>query len=82
MTCRSFSKVCQPSEVHPPGIDAARHWYLFEQMRPFCRSNLAADMTCPKPTVPKPVKGLSHRPNYLKHRRGSVFVLIVEATRT
>ena len=41
----------EPSEVHPPGIDAARQWYLFE---PFCRSNLAADMTCPKPTVPKP----------------------------
>jgi hypothetical protein len=31
-----------------------RQWYLYEQIRPFCKTNLAADFTCPKPNIPKP----------------------------
>ena len=33
--------------IHPASMQLAI-------LRPFCRSNLAADKTCPKPTVPKP----------------------------
>ena len=43
-----------PKVVKPKGLDAQRQWYLYEQVRPFCHSNLAKDLTCPKPTVPKP----------------------------
>lgn len=43
-----------PNVIIPKGLDAARQWYLFEQIRPFCHSNLAKDLTCPMPNVPKP----------------------------
>ena len=43
-----------PSEIRPPGIDPARQWYLYENIRPFCGSVLAGDLTCPMPSVPKP----------------------------
>ena len=43
--------------VTPKGLDAQRQWYLYEQIRPFCHSNLAKDITCPKPTVSKPCGG-------------------------
>ena len=33
-----------------------RQWYLFEQIRPHCKSTLAADLTCPKPSLPKPTQ--------------------------
>ena len=42
-----------PQVVSPKGLDAHRQWYLYEQVRPFCHSNLAKDITCPKPAVPK-----------------------------
>ena len=37
-----------PNKIIPSGIDAQRQWYLYEQIRPLCGSNLAADLTCPK----------------------------------
>ena len=40
-----------PCEIEPPGLDSARQWYLYENIRPFCGSVLASDMTCP---LPKP----------------------------
>ena len=43
-----------PSEIQPPGLDPARQWYLYENIRPFCGSVLAGDMTCPLPSIPKP----------------------------
>ena len=43
-----------PSVIQPPGFDPARQWYLYENVRPFCGSVLASDMTCPLPSVPKP----------------------------
>ncbi len=44
----------KPSEITPPGLDAKRQWYLFDEIRQFCSTNLAKDITCPKPLVPKP----------------------------
>lgn len=43
-----------PNRTHIRGLDSQRQWYLYEQIRPHCKSNLAADMTCPKPLMPKP----------------------------
>ena len=43
-----------PQHIVSKGLDSARQWYLFEQVRQFCNSNLAKDLTCPKLTVPKP----------------------------
>lgn len=43
-----------PAVLEPKGLDAKRQWYLYEQIRQFCPSNLEADFTCPKPEVPKP----------------------------
>ncbi|XP_053397260.1 uncharacterized protein LOC128556374 [Mercenaria mercenaria] len=36
-----------------PGLNAARQWYLYEQIGQFCKSDLAKDVVCPKPCVPK-----------------------------
>ena len=45
-----------PAQLLPPGLDINRQWYLYEQIRPHCKSTLAADITCPKPSMPKPSK--------------------------
>ena len=37
-----------------PGLDAARQWYLYDEVRPYCPSKIM-DNVCPKPTVPRPV---------------------------
>jgi hypothetical protein len=42
-----------PIEVVPSGLTVDRQWYLYEKIRQFCSSNLAADLTCPKPLAPK-----------------------------
>ncbi|XP_033629960.1 uncharacterized protein LOC117292140 isoform X2 [Asterias rubens] len=44
-----------PEELTPPGLDAERQWYLFDEVREFC-SEKGADITCPRPTVPNPKK--------------------------
>jgi hypothetical protein len=41
-----------PSELPRKGLDAMRQWYLYQEIRPLCYGN--KDITCPKPTVPKP----------------------------
>ena len=40
-----------PEEIQPKGLDPQRQWYLYERIRPFCSSTLAADLTCPKPST-------------------------------
>ena len=40
-----------PEVVTPKDFNSQRQWYLYEQIRPFCHSNLAKDISCPKPTV-------------------------------
>ena len=42
-----------PSKVPLPGLDAARQWYLYDEVAPFCLNPAKA---CPKPTMPKPKK--------------------------
>ena len=40
-----------PSELPRKGLDAMKEWYLYQAI-PLCYDN--KDITCPKPTVPKP----------------------------
>ncbi|XP_050401016.1 uncharacterized protein LOC126817889 [Patella vulgata] len=42
-----------PLIIPPPGLTAARQWYLFEKICEFC-SDETQDATCPRPTVEKP----------------------------
>ena len=44
----------QPNKIIPTGLYAKRQWYLYDEIRPFCSTNLAKDMTCPKPSVARP----------------------------
>ena len=44
-----------PVAIPPKGLTAERQWYLFDNIREFCVS-AAKDITCPKPTVPRPKK--------------------------
>ena len=46
-----------PLEIHAKGLDLERQWYLYEKIRPFCSCTLAGDITCPKPSEPKPTVG-------------------------
>ena len=43
-----------PSLTEIPGVDLKRQWYLYENISQHCNSRLAADLTCPKPSLPKP----------------------------
>ncbi len=52
---KSIDSSLFPEVLEPKGLDAKRQWYLYEQIRQFCPSNLQADFTCPKPEVPKPM---------------------------
>ena len=42
-----------PNSTDIPGLGLQRQWYLYEQIRPQCKSTLAADLTCPEPSMPK-----------------------------
>ena len=44
----------QPDETIIPGLDLNRQWYLYDNIRMHCKSTLAADITCPRPSQPKP----------------------------
>ena len=46
----------RPNSITPKGLDAKRQWYLYDEIRDFCSSNLAKDRTCPLPSVPRPPK--------------------------
>lgn len=43
-----------PSVITPKGLDAARQWYLYDEIRPFCRDTSDSLQSCPKPVCPKP----------------------------
>lgn len=43
-----------PATTEAKGLDPHRQWYLYEQIRPFCKNNLSADFTCPRASCDKP----------------------------
>ncbi len=43
-----------PTEISPKGMDLSRQWYLYDEIRQFCSSPEAAQLTCPRPKDPKP----------------------------
>lgn len=49
-----------PRNIIPAGLSAERAWYLYEQIREHCDSDFQ-DVTCPKPTVPKPKGSKCHQ---------------------
>ena len=51
----SLLKTTKPAKTLIPGLDAKRQWYLYENIRMHCTSRLAADNTCLKPSIPKPL---------------------------
>ena len=42
-----------PGVLSGIGLDAARQWHLFENIRESCYSDSSKDLVCPKPVVPK-----------------------------
>ena len=40
-----------PSLIKPTGLPLTRQWYLYNQIREYCRDG-TQDITCPKPSVP------------------------------
>ena len=42
-----------PDVIVPPGLNVARQWYLFEQIREFCKET-CGDLVCPQPKTAKP----------------------------
>lgn len=40
-----------PPTIRPSGLTLTRQWYLYRQIRDFCRDG-TQDLTCPKPSVP------------------------------
>ena len=43
----------QPPVIQPIGLSPTRQWYLFRQIREYCREG-TQDLTCPKPLTPLP----------------------------
>ena len=48
------SRMYPPSCLTPAGLSLERQWYLYEQIRMHIPSTIDQDVTCPKPTHPKP----------------------------
>lgn len=42
-----------PTIIPPEGLSSQRQWYLYENIREFCKDE-CKDLVCPKPDVPKP----------------------------
>ena len=40
-----------PPVISPVGLSCTRQWYLYKQIRAYCREG-TADLTCPKPSTP------------------------------
>lgn len=49
-----FDNNTLPTSISPKGLDAARQWYLYDEIRPFCRDTSNNLQSCPKPTCVKP----------------------------
>ena len=47
--CASANEL--PCVIKPVGLSLQRQWYLYRQIREFCRDG-TEDLTCPKPSVP------------------------------
>ncbi|KAF6027391.1 hypothetical protein EB796_014291 [Bugula neritina] len=43
-----------PTAISSKGLDLQRQWYLYEQIREFCKPEYTQDLVCPRPSFPKP----------------------------
>ena len=57
----------EPEVIPPPGLSAERSWYLYENVRQHCKGDNNKDITCPKPSGPKPhsMKAPSRKHTYI-----------------
>ena len=49
-----FDSDALPSVITPKGLDPARQWYLYDEIRPYCKNVSDTLESCPKPTCPRP----------------------------
>ena len=54
-----------PDTIIPKGLDAARQWYLYDEIRPYCKSTSETLTSCCKLTCAKP----SQRVNFETDKR-------------
>ncbi|OWF49852.1 uncharacterized protein LOC110451161 [Mizuhopecten yessoensis] len=62
-----------PVEKVSVGLDPSRQWYLFDNIREFCKSECSKNSTCLKPVVPKSevnVDETNEIPNHPSKRKG------------
>ena len=59
-----------PNVTTIKGLDPSRQWYLYEQIREHCYSDVAKEITCPKPTVPKKEIDLTNQDYEFKAKGG------------
>ena len=52
-----------PEVIPSRGLDLTRQWYLYDNIREFCSSDVAKDVVCPKPVQPKPEINLTNKEN-------------------
>ncbi|XP_062612907.1 uncharacterized protein LOC134274662 isoform X2 [Saccostrea cucullata] len=52
-----------PEAIPSRGLDLIRQWYLYDNIREFCNSDVAKDVVCPKPIQPKPEINLTNKEN-------------------
>ncbi|CAG2209911.1 unnamed protein product [Mytilus edulis] len=75
-----------PNTLTSKGLDAARQWYLYEQIREYCYSEANKDVICPKPTIAKSLeeKLLFSTSGYLKEidLNSSVVKVLINAGST
>ena len=50
------------------GLDAARQWYVYEQIKEYCYSEANKDVICPKPTIAKSEVDLTSDVDTNKHK--------------
>jgi hypothetical protein len=49
-----MNNTTMPPLITPTGLDAARQWYLYQEIRPYCKDTSDTLQSCPKPMCPKP----------------------------
>ena len=54
---RPIAEGVLPQQIQAKGLDLERQCYLYEKIQTFCSCTLVGNITCPRPTEPKPTAG-------------------------
>ncbi|CAC5375168.1 unnamed protein product [Mytilus coruscus] len=63
-----ISTSTMPNTLTIKGLDAARQWFLYKQIREFCYNDANKDVICPKPTIAKTEVDLTSDVDTNKHK--------------